>query len=225
MILDHVLDVLLVELAAADLLQRLRLGLLLGVGLGRGADVHGLRGHQLIVGQRMVGMHPAAELLHRRQVAFCAATSPSEASAALPCTALVRNCWSALLRCFGAAAPSGRRCRQRRDGRSRSANVSWASSVGSTHNRRGPAAFAPGFTKRRGRSRLRASHGAVQNKPFSRPVFCGCRWMIGVSPVWTLWPSAAFSRRRCASFVGSTTMPGSGGLRQNISRSVRLSLG
>src|SRR5216683_1305559 len=37
------------------------------------------------------------------------------------------------------------------------------------------------------------------------------RSMIGVSPSVTALPDEAFSRRRCASLVGSTTTPGSSG--------------
>ena len=49
--------------------------------------------------------------------------------------------------------------------------------------------------------------------------------MTGVSPSVTSRPRAAFSRRRWASRLGSTGVPGSPGLRQNISRSAKLRSG
>ena len=61
--------------------------------------------------------------------------------------------------------------------------------------------------------------GNREKIPSSQPFFLGCT--IGVSPVSWLWPRAEFSRSRWASFCGSSTIPGCGGLRQNISLPVR----
>ena len=61
---------------------------------------------------------------------------------------------------------------------------------------------------------------ARQKIPSSQPFLRG--WMIGVSPVSGFSPSAAFSRRRCASFCGSTTIPGCGGVCQNSSLLTKL---
>ena len=49
--------------------------------------------------------------------------------------------------------------------------------------------------------------------------------MIGVSPVSTDWPSAAFCRSRWLSRTGSTAVPAGGVGRQNSSRSAKLRLG